>query len=33
MLIVFGENNDEGWEKFKEEIEEIYILFKDFVYS
>ncbi|AFS37372.1 protease SohB [Alteromonas macleodii] len=32
-LTVFGENNDEGRAKFKEEIEEIHILFKDFVQS
>merc|ERR1712093_845647 len=32
-LTVFGENNDEGREKFKEEIEEIHVLFKDFVQS
>ena len=32
-LTVFGENNDEGREKFKEEIEEIHTLFKDFVHS
>jgi len=30
-LTVFGENNDEGRAKFKEEIEEIHVLFKDFV--
>lgn len=30
-LTVFGENNDEGRAKFKQEIEEIHILFKDFV--
>ncbi|AMJ98415.1 protease SohB [Alteromonas sp. DY56-G5] len=32
-LTVFGENNDEGRAKFKEEIEEIHVLFKDFVQS
>jgi serine protease SohB len=32
-LTVFGENNDEGRAKFKEEIEEIHVLFKDFVHS
>lgn len=32
-LTVFGENNDEGRAKFKEEIEEIHTLFKDFVHS
>ncbi len=32
-LTVFGENNDEGRVKFKEEIEEIHVLFKDFVQS
>lgn len=32
-LTIFGENNDEGRAKFKEEIEEIHVLFKDFVHS
>ena len=32
-LTVFGENHDEGRAKFKEEIEEIHVLFKDFVQS
>ena len=32
-LTVFGENNEEGRAKFKEEIEEIHVLFKDFVHS
>ena len=32
-LTVFGENNDEGRAKFKEQIEEIHVLFKDFVQS
>ena len=32
-LTIFGENNDEGRAKFKEEIEEIHVLFKDFVQS
>lgn len=32
-LTVFGENNDEGRAKFKEDIEEIHVLFKDFVQS
>lgn len=32
-LTVFGENYDEGRAKFKEEIEEIHVLFKDFVQS
>lgn len=32
-LTMFGENNDEGRTKFKEEIEEIHVLFKDFVHS
>ena len=32
-LTIFGENNDEGRAKFKEEIEEIHFLFKDFVQS
>lgn len=30
-LTVFGENTDEGREKFREEIEEIHVLFKDWV--
>jgi serine protease SohB len=30
-LTVFGENTDEGREKFKEQLEEIHILFKNFV--
>ena len=30
-LTIFGENNDEGRAKFREEIEEIHVLFKDFV--
>ena len=32
-LTIFGKNNDEGRAKFKEEIEEIHFLFKDFVQS
>lgn len=32
-LTIFGENNDEGRAKFKQEIEEIHTLFKDFVHS
>ncbi len=32
-LTVFGENNDAGREKFKEELEEIHTMFKDFVSS
>lgn len=32
-LTMFGENNDEGREKFKQEIEEIHTLFKDFVHT
>ncbi|GGW88205.1 protease SohB [Alteromonas halophila] len=32
-LTMFGENNDEGRKKFKEEIEEIHVLFKDFVHE
>lgn len=32
-LTVFGENNDEGRKKFREEIEEIHTLFKDHVSS
>ncbi len=32
-LTVFGENTDEGRAKFKEEIEDIHVLFKDFVSS
>lgn len=32
-LTIFGENNDEGRAKFREEIEEIHVLFKDFVQS
>lgn len=32
-LTIFGENNDEGRAKFKEEIEDIHVLFKDFVQS
>lgn len=32
-LTMFGENSDEGREKFKQEIEEIHTLFKDFVHS
>ncbi|MEW9796821.1 protease SohB [Alteromonas sp. CYL-A6] len=32
-LTLFGENNDEGRKKFKEEIEEIHTLFKDFVHE
>ena len=32
-LTIFGENNDEGRAKFKEELEEIHTLFKDFVHS
>ena len=32
-LTIFGENNDEGRAKFKQEIEEIHALFKDFVHS
>ncbi len=30
-LTVFGENTDEGREKFREELEEIHVLFKDWV--
>lgn len=30
-LTVFGENNDEGREKFKAELEEVHVMFKDFV--
>lgn len=32
-LTMFGENNDEGRKKFQEEIEEIHVLFKDFVHE
>ncbi|QJR82547.1 protease SohB [Alteromonas pelagimontana] len=32
-LTVFGENTDEGREKFREEIEDIHVMFKDFVKS
>ncbi len=32
-LTVFGENSEEGREKFKQEIEEIHTLFKDFVHT
>lgn len=32
-LTVFGENTDDGREKFKEQLEDIHILFKDFVTS
>jgi serine protease SohB len=30
---MFGENNDQGREKFKEELEEVHHMFKDFVQS
>lgn len=30
-LTVFGENNDEGREKFREELEEVHVMFKSFV--
>ena len=32
-LTMFGENSDEGRKKFQEEIEEIHVLFKDFVHE
>lgn len=32
-LTVFGENTDDGREKFKEQLEDIHVLFKDFVAS
>lgn len=32
-LTVFGENTDEGREKFQEELEEIHVLFKDWVHE
>ena len=28
---MFGENNDKGREKFKEELEDVHLMFKDFV--
>lgn len=31
MLMVFGENIEKGWEKFQEDLEVIYELFKNFV--
>lgn len=31
MLMLLGENIEEGWEKFCEELNEMYQLFKDFV--
>ena len=30
-LTMFGENNDKGREKFKEELEDVHLMFKDFV--
>ena len=30
-LTLFGENNDEGREKFREELEEVHVMFKNFV--
>ncbi len=30
-LTIFGENNDQGREKFQEELEEVHVMFKDFV--
>lgn len=30
-ITMFGENNDSGREKFKEELEEVHVMFKDFV--
>ncbi|MDN4501190.1 protease SohB [Alteromonadaceae bacterium BrNp21-10] len=30
-LTMFGENNDQGREKFREELEEVHLMFKDFV--
>lgn len=32
-LTVFGENNDEGRAKFKAELEEVHVMFKDFVHT
>ncbi|WJG07874.1 protease SohB [Aliiglaciecola sp. LCG003] len=32
-LTMFGENNDQGREKFKQELEEVHVMFKDFVSS
>lgn len=32
-ITMFGENNDEGRQKFKEELEEVHVMFKDFVQS
>ena len=32
-LTVFGENTDEGREKFQQELEETHVLFKQFVYA
>lgn len=32
-LTMFGENNDQGREKFQEELEEVHVMFKDFVSS
>ena len=30
---MFGENNDQGREKFQQELEEVHVMFKDFVSS
>jgi serine protease SohB len=30
-LTMFGENNDQGREKFREELEDVHVMFKDFV--
>lgn len=31
IMIIFGENMDKGWQKFLEDFEDIYVLFKEYV--